>query len=109
MSNNTFKYINLLPRDILKRIYNDYILPDLYVDTLLNSFDTKKSTYLDNSDIIQPLKNVLNNKLALQKMLKIDYSFKLVYNYHYIDNKIYYLSMCKLESMILNCLTHRYH
>jgi hypothetical protein len=106
-----FKYfIKNLPIDIVKKIYQDYIKPDLIYSRLLKILCSVESKQLNHMKLNNFIKIVLSNDIVIKYLIKNNKIFNQIYNSHIIKgNKTFKLSPDHLSSMSLSWLMYLYH
>lgn len=103
-------FIRNLPLDIIKKIYKEYIKPDLIYTRLLKILDSFESKQLNNTQLNSFIKIVLSNDIILKYLIKNNKIFNQIYNSHIIEgNKTFKLLPDHLSSMSLCWLMYLYH
>ena len=94
--------INILPQDI------QY---DIIYDNLQIILKKKESIYLNNSELLEYFEKhkLIQNKKLIEFLCNKDQLFNDIYKNHYLENKISFKLMEKLESMCQSWLMYLYH
>jgi hypothetical protein len=103
--------INILPQDIKTKIYLDNFQYDIIYDNLQIILKKKNSIYLNNSELLEYFEKhkLIQNKKLMEFLCNKDQLFNDIYKNHYLENKISFKLMEKLESMCQSWLMYLYH
>ena len=103
--------INILPQDIETKIYLDNFQYDIIYDNLQIILKKKDSIYLNNSELLEYFEKhkLIQNKKLMEFLCNKDQLFNDIYKNHYLENKISFKLMEKLESMCQSWLMYLYH
>jgi hypothetical protein len=109
-NNSIITLINKLPEEIVKKIYIEYVEPDLIYTKLLaiiKSTESQKLNYLQLNGFI---KIVLSNGIVTNFLIKNDKIFNQIYVSHIVNNKKLFMNLPdNVSSMCLNWLMYLYH
>ena len=100
-----------LPNDVTRKIYEEYLKPDILFEDLINILQilSSRKLYAVPLTIFMPI--LLQNKILLEYLLKKDDVFKEIYSIHIIkETNMYFHPTYDINSsMAMSWLTHLYH
>jgi hypothetical protein len=99
-----------LPDDIIRKIYEEYLKPDMLYEDLIYTLQLRDSKRLN----IKPLKTfipqLLQNKIFVEYLRKKDSLFNDIYTTHIINKTNTYVNAAStIDSMAITWLTYLYH
>ena len=103
------KLINRLPDDVLRHIYEEYIVGKATCDRYLEMFKSEASMNLDHKPLLELTSRLLEHPCAIEYLCKKHEIFKEMYIGHYVHDNKWFLLKSKLESFVLSILMWLYH
>lgn len=111
--NKLDKNIYEIPQDVKTKIYKEYFEPEIEAEKLCDKllFELKSidSNNLVIRGILPLLEEVLQNKLAINILIKKDKNFEMLYNDLCIQNKKNFINLNLTHDFALSWLMTLYH
>ena len=99
-----------LPYDIVRKIYEEYVEPQMLHDELLLKLNLYSSTILNSYELKIFLPKIIKNDILVNYLFKNNEIFKIIYTNHFIKKKNNFVQIkCPIESMALTWLMYLYH
>ena len=98
-----------LPDDVLRHIYEKYVVGIETCDRYLKMFKSDESRTLYHKPLIEPTRRLLEHPCAIEYLCKKHKIFKKMYIEHYVQGNKWFLQLNMLESFVLSILTWLYH
>ena len=105
-----YEKINNIPEEIKKKVYIEYIEPDMILTELFQIINCEESRRLNYIPLEAYLKKILHNDIVVKSLIKNDWIFNKIYKSHLIEKKIYFEKFDDIiSSMALCWLMYLYH
>ena len=98
-----------LPDDVLRHIYENYIVGIETCDRYLEMFKTDESIKLNHFPLIEPTRLLLEHPCAVEYLCKKHVIFNKMYTQHYVEMKKWFERLNILDSFVLSILMFLYH
>jgi hypothetical protein len=108
-NNVNMSMINRLPDDVLRHIYEEYIVGVETCNRYLEMYKSEESIRLDYTPLMEPTRRLLEHPCAIEYLCKKHKIFKKMYIEHYVEGNKWFVLMDRLESFILSILMWLYH
>jgi len=105
----TIRLINSLPDDVMRHIYEEYLVGIDACNKYLELLKSEKSRRLEYKPLIEITRQLLQYPCAVEYLCGKHEIFKKMYVEHYIKNNKSFLLMDILDSFVLSILMHLYH
>ena len=105
----TIRLINTLPDDVMRHIYEEYLVGIDTCNKYLKLLESKESQHLKYEHLLEPTRQLLEYPCAIEYLCSKHNVFKKMYTEHYIKHNKSFLLMDMLPSFILSILMHLYH
>ena len=79
------KVCQKLPDDIIRKIYEDYLKPEMLYEDLIYTLQTNSSKQLHAKPLINFIPKLLKNKIIVEYLFKNDCLFNDIYTKHIIN------------------------
>jgi hypothetical protein len=101
--------IQLLPEDLRKHIYNEYIETQLLYDEYQSIIESEECRHLQTTRLKGMVKKILNHGLLIEYLYTNNSIFKQVYTDHIIKKKPSFEGLEFYNSFALSLLMNLYH
>ena len=98
-----------LPNELKLSIYNDYYLKELNCNKFLDWLDNNYKISFPSEEIINNLKILLSDKDCLKYLFYKNKYIEEYYYEHYVEDKISFVLMNKIQSFIMCILMKMWH
>jgi hypothetical protein len=107
------KYIYEIPDDIKRKIYEEYFEPTIQAEELCNQLleklTTENSYQLSTKDILPFIEKILQNKIAISHLRKINSTFSILYKQIIIEKKRNFILLLPSNDIAMSWLCYLYH
>jgi hypothetical protein len=103
------RLINRLPDDVLRHIYEEYIVGKETCDRYLEMFKSDSAMSLEHRPLLEMTSRLLEHPCAIEYLCAKHKIFKKMYIEHYVQDNKWFVLMNKLESFVLSILMWLYH
>ena len=98
-----------LPDDVLRHIYEEYIVGIETCDRYLKMYESDESQKLNHKQLIEPTRLLLEHPCAVEYLCMKHAVFKKMYIEHYVEGKKWFVQLNLLESFVLSIFVWLYH
>jgi len=103
------RFIDKLPEELVRKIYKDYLEPEIYYEIYKKIIVSNASTSLDTKDLLPFIPLVLSKPHICLYISKNCHGFCSSYKVHKIENTKMFVLMKKGESFASTILFSLYH
>ena len=99
-----------LPGDVTRKIYEEYLKPEMLYEDLIYTLDLRDSRTLSAGALTALLPRLLENKILVKYLLENDSTFNNIYTHHIINKKKIFVNADSfIISMAMSWLFYLYH